>query len=189
MIIEEERAMRGPARQRPREETPMTPRDIFRLYEYTAWANARMLDAAEGLTADQFTRDLRNSFPSVRDTLAHIVGAEWVWLRRWHGESPSKGLPAADFPTVASLRERCAVVERERRPFLETLSEEGLSRPVSYRDFAGHDRTLPLVVTLQHVVNHGTYHRGQVTTLLRQLGATPVSTDLSRFFLEQGPGG
>jgi uncharacterized damage-inducible protein DinB len=165
----------------------MTRQDLFTLYEYNAWANARMLDAAESLSAEQFTRDLGNSFPSVRDTLAHILGAEWVWLRRWHGESPSKGLPAADFPTVASLRDRFGAVEKERRSLLETVSEEGLNRVLSYRDFAGHARKLPLVVTLQHVVNHGTYHRGQVTTLLRQLGATPVSTDLSRFHLERAP--
>ena len=137
------------------------------------------------LSAEQFLRDLKNSFPSVRDTLAHILGAEWIWLRRWHGEIPAALLSAADFPTVRSLRDRFAAVESERRDFLETLSEERLQQSFDYRDIAGKSHRLRFVHSLQHVVNHGTYHRGQVTTLLRQLGATPVSTDLARFYLER----
>lgn len=163
----------------------MTRQDILGLYEYNAWANTRALDSVEPLTPDQFLRDLGNSFPSVRDTLAHILGAEWIWLCRWHGESPPRGLPAAEFPTLASLRDRFSGIERERLAFLMGLTEERLAQPMAYKDLAGNAHTLPLVHSLQHVVNHGTYHRGQVTTLLRQLGAKPVSTDLSRFHLDQ----
>ncbi len=163
----------------------MNRQDIQTLYDYNAWANTRVLGAAEALPADQLVRDLKNSFPSVRDTLTHILGAEWAWLRRWHGETPTSLLSAADFPTVQSLRERFAAVEAERRGFLETLSEERLQQTFEYRDLAGKPHTLRFVHSLQHVVNHGTYHRGQVTTLLRQLGATPVSTDLARFYLER----
>lgn len=163
----------------------MTPQEILALYEYNAWANARALGAAEPLAPAQLLRDLGGSFPSVRDTLAHLLGAEWVWLRRWLGESPTALLPAADFPTVATLRDRFAAVERERRPFLEGLDEGRLRQPLHYRDTAGKAMSLPLVHSLQHVVNHGTYHRGQVTTMLRQLGARPVSTDMSRYYFER----
>ncbi|MBI4572191.1 MAG: damage-inducible protein DinB [candidate division NC10 bacterium] len=166
----------------------MDRKDILTLYEYNAWANERALGAAGTLSPEQFLRDLGSSFPSVRDTLAHIVGAEWIWLCRWQGESPSKGLPAADFPTVASLKDRFAALDRERRAFLDTVSEGGLARPFSYRDMAGNAHSLRLVDSLQHLVNHGTYHRGQITTMLRQLGAKPVSTDMSRFYLDRGLG-
>jgi uncharacterized damage-inducible protein DinB len=166
----------------------MNRQDIVTLYDYNAWANARILRAVEPLTPEAFLRDLKNSFPSVRDTLVHILGAEWIWLRRWHGESPSQTLPAADFLTLASLKDRYAAVEKERRAFLEGLSEKRLAQPFPYRDIAGKAHTLLLVQSLQHVVNHGTYHRGQITTMLRQLGATPVSTDLARFYLEHAVG-
>jgi uncharacterized damage-inducible protein DinB len=167
----------------------MTREDIRALYAYNAWANQRILGAAEALTPDQFLRDLGNSFPSVRDTLAHILGAEWVWLRRWLGESPS-ALPAgSDFPHLDGLRDRFASLEKERQAFLEGLTEDRLNSPLHYRDMAGKAMTLRLVHSLQHLVNHGTYHRGQVTTLLRQLGATPVSTDMSRFWMERGGAG
>ncbi len=167
----------------------MNRQDILTLYDYNAWANARVLGAVEPLTPEAFLRDLKNSFPSVRDTLVHILGAEWIWLRRWQGESPSQGLPAAGFPTLASLKDRYAALEKERRVFLEGLAEERLVQAFAYRDLAGNAHSLRLVESLQHLVNHGTYHRGQITTMLRQLGAKPVSTDMSRFYLEKEAAG
>lgn len=166
----------------------MNRQDIVALYEYNAWANARVLRAVEPLSPEMFLRDLKNSFPSVRDTLGHILGAEWIWLRRWHGESPSQILPVTDFPTLVSLKDRYAAVEKERRDFLEGLSEERLAQPFQYKDLAGNAHSLLLVHSLQHLVNHGTYHRGQITTMLRQLGATPVSTDMARFYLDRAAG-
>ena len=163
----------------------MDLRDVFTLYEYNRWANGRTLDAAEKLDPAAFVRDLKNSFPSVRDTLAHILGAEWIWLRRWKGESPAKLLTISEFPTVASLRERFGVVDTERGVFLGSLTEDGLRQPFHYKDLAGNPYSLPFIQTMQHVVNHGSYHRGQITTMLRQLGATPIGTDMSRFYLER----
>lgn len=168
------------------EERQMTTQDILTLYTYNAWANERVFDAVEPLASEQFLRDLGNSFPSVRDTVAHILGAEWIWLRRWLGDSPTALPSAANHPTVASLRDRFATIERERRPFLGGLTDARLAEPLHYRDIAGKPSALVLVQSLQHVVNHGTYHRGQVITLLRQLGAKPVSTDMSRFHMERG---
>ncbi len=162
----------------------MNNQDIATLYEYNAWATGRTLDACASLTSEQFLKVLGNSFPSVRDTLAHILNAEWLWLKRWQGESPRAGLPATDFPTVDSVRDGFARVEADRRRFLSAVPEASLAEPFTYHDLQGVERQLTLVAALQHVVNHGTYHRGQVTTMLRQLGAVPVSTDLSRFYME-----
>ena len=166
----------------------MTVQDVFTLYEYNRWANGRTLEAAEKLDAMALMKNLGNSFPSMRDTLAHILGAEWIWLRRWLGETPARLLSAADFPTVASLRERFQAVDRERATFLSSISEERLQESFDYRDIAGNPMRLPFVQTMQHVVNHGTYHRGQITTMLRQLGATPIGTDMSRFYLDRAAG-
>lgn len=152
--------------------------NIHELYAYNRWANARILDATAKLTEEQFLRDLRNSFPSVRDTLAHILGAEWIWLRRWKGTSP-KGLPpGADFSTHAALRERWAEVEHEQTEYLDALKKEALETPLTFTNIAGKTLTFPLRYQLQHLVNHSTYHRGQITTMLRQLDAQPISTDL-----------
>src|SRR5690606_41708356 len=63
---------------------------IYRLLAYHDWANGRFLDAAAALPEAAWTRDLGSSFPSVQATMAHAIGAEWVWLRRWQGEADRK---------------------------------------------------------------------------------------------------
>ena len=66
----------------------MTKDDIQLLYEYDRWANNRVLQAASTLDAEEFTRDLGGSLRSVRDTLVHIIGGEWGWLKYWKEPSP-----------------------------------------------------------------------------------------------------
>lgn len=156
--------------------------EIRELYEYNRWANHGVLDAASSLTAEQLTEDLRSSFPSVRDTLVHILGAEWVWLSRWRGISPS-GLPDSwDLWTFEALRARWSEVERDQWAFVSELREEDVRRIIAYRNTKGEALAGPLGQMLRHVVNHSTYHRGQVTTMLRQLGAKPCATDYLYYF-------
>lgn len=120
----------------------------------------------------------------MRDTLAHIMFAEWLWLERWHGRSPS-GPPPGEFPDLASIRAHWQKIEADLRSFVERLSAADLERVVEYKNTKGHAFSNPMWQMLQHLVNHGTYHRGQITTLLRQLGATPVATDMIAFYREQ----
>jgi len=67
----------------------MTPQEMRTLYDYNAWANRRAMEAASKLTAEQFVQPMGSSFGSVRDTLAHVYGAEWIWLERFQGRSPA----------------------------------------------------------------------------------------------------
>ena len=163
----------------------ITPEHARALFAYDAWANRRILDATAALSPEQFTRDLGSSFRSVRDTLAHILGAEWLWLERFHGHTPAS-LPNADqFPDLASLRGRWTQFESDFLSYVGGLSPADLERSFDYRDTRGNPHSFVLWQALQHLANHGTYHRGQVITLLRQLGAKPVSTDLIGFFRER----
>jgi uncharacterized damage-inducible protein DinB len=162
----------------------MSPEQIRLLYEYNRWANRRALDACASLTEEQFTRDLRSSFRSVRDTLLHIMGGEWFWLERFRGRSPSAVPPLEPLPHPAAVCERWAMVERELLEFVTTRSAEDLARILDYRTTEGSPNAQPLWQMMQHLVNHGTYHRGQVTTMLRQLGAAAVATDLILYYRE-----
>ena len=159
----------------------MTTEEVRVLYEYDAWANHRLLDAAAALTPEQFTRDLGSSFSSVRDTLVHIMGAEWIWHERLRGKSPGNLLPTADFPDLGSVRTRWAEVERDLQKFVRALSQDDLKRKIEYRNLRGNTFAYPLGSILQHLANHGSYHRGQVVTMLRQLGAKGTSTDWLRY--------
>ncbi|HKV03990.1 MAG TPA: DinB family protein [Candidatus Acidoferrales bacterium] len=163
----------------------MNIEDIRTLYNYDSWANHRALEACAALTPEQFTRGLGSSFGSVRDTLVHLCGAEWVWLERWHGRVPTSLPSAADYPDFEAVRRGWAEVERNLLDYVASLSSDDLQRLVSFKTLAGQPFSMPLWQCLQHVANHSTYHRGQITTMLRQLGAKPVSTDLIVFYRER----
>jgi uncharacterized damage-inducible protein DinB len=157
---------------------PMDLETIRELYGYNRWANARSLQAASTVSPEDFTKEVGGSFASLRGTLAHVYGAEWIWLERWRGMSPPKLPFALDFPDVETIRSRWKDVEREQKKFLDGLDGARLAEVVSYVNLKGETFAYPLGRMLQHVVNHSTYHRGQVATILRQLKATPLSTDL-----------
>ncbi|HEY6929531.1 MAG TPA: DinB family protein [Thermoanaerobaculia bacterium] len=151
--------------------------EVAKLLGYNRWANGRTLESVAPLTQDEIDRKLGGSFSSVRETLVHIYGAEWIWLERWRGTSP-KGLPSPDeLKTLAGLQERWANVEEERSMFARGLSDERLVESISYFNLAGEGRKNRLGELFVHVVNHSSYHRGQVATMLRQLGRKPLSTD------------
>lgn len=152
------------------------------LYTYNRWANVQVLDAVSKLSAEQFNQDLENSFRSVRKTLVHTLSAEWIWLERWKGTSPKSMLDAAELTDLETIRKRWDKVESERAEFIRSLSEEKLATTLSYVNTRGQTFAYPLWQMLVHVANHSTYHRGQLTTLLRQVGAQPVTTDFLDYY-------
>ena len=145
-----------------------------------------MLNAAAALPPEQFTRDLGSSFKSIRDTLAHTYAAENAWCLRWHGNSPTALIAADQFPDVESLRVAWTELESKVRAFINDHGEEGVTRVIDYKLLSGQPGSSPLWQMLQHIVNHGSYHRGQVTTMIRQMGGTPAkSVDMVAFYRER----
>lgn len=148
------------------------------LYDYNYWARDRQLEACSKLSNEQLLRPMGSSFSSLRDTLAHLLVVEWVWLERFQGRSPG-ALPDWLDPlrNVSSIRERWWSLEQDMRAYIGGLDAETLDQPLSYVNLKGEAWTYPLGQALFHLINHQTYHRGQVTTLLRQLGAQSVAID------------
>jgi uncharacterized damage-inducible protein DinB len=156
------------------------------LLDFNYWARDRVVQAVSHLTAEQYTRDLGNSFKSVRDTLVHVYSAEWVWYTRWMGESPTAPISPDTYPDLATLQTTWDALEGQIRTFVDRLGPADIARVFDYRLMNGQPGKSPFWQMLQHVVNHGSYHRGQVTTMLRQLGAAPAkSTDLITFYRER----
>lgn len=164
---------------------PTEAQEIRTLFEYDRWANARFAEVLATLGDDRLTTRLESSFPSILGTFGHIVAAEWVWLRRWKGESPTAFPEWLTSPRLEGLRAKLAEVEAERDALLSSLDDEGLLRTVDYKTLAGDSFSNRLADLCRHVVNHSSYHRGQLTTLLRQVGATPPATDFIVFLRER----
>jgi uncharacterized damage-inducible protein DinB len=164
----------------------MDQSDLQTLVDYHYWARDRVLDAVETLAPEQFTRDLGSSFKSVRETLVHTYSAEWAWHSRWRGVSPTSLLKADDYPDVQTIRAHWLDLEKNVCRFLTDLGEAGITRVIEYKLLSGQPGASPFWQMLQHMVNHASYHRGQVTTMLRQLGAAPAkSMDMIGFYRER----
>lgn len=164
----------------------MTLDELNLLVDYNYWARDRLLDAVARLSPEQFTRDMGSSFGSVRDTIAHLCDAESIWLARWHGGQPTGFQKLDRIPDLETARKEWADLESGVREFVRGLQPDDVQREIRYKDFRGADRCDVFWHSLQHVVNHGSYHRGQVTTMLRQLGAQPPKfMDVIVFYRER----
>ena len=160
----------------------MQTSDVRRLFEYDRWANHRLLSAAQLLSPDEFARDVGASFGSIKGTLVHILDGEWVWIQFFQDRPRTKQLVPDAFPDAAAVADACPDQERELQAFADGLTDEQLQ---SRRTVRGTEYTLEALI--QHVMNHSTYHRGQVALLLRQAGHQPPATDF-RVFLNEHRG-
>jgi uncharacterized damage-inducible protein DinB len=159
-----------------------TPEEVADLFAFGRWANDKICEAVSQLDDVELSKEIGGSFGSVRGTLLHLYGAEWVWLERFHGRSPrampDEGRPAT---TLADVRTKWDPIQEQLRVFVQELTPAKLAGSLSYTSFAGEPFTRVLSDALVHLVNHGTYHRGQVVTLVRQLGKPAPSTDFLRY--------
>ncbi len=165
----------------------MNAADVRALLAYNRWANRQVLDDVRALEASQLTADLATSFKSVLGTIAHIFWAESVWLRRWRGESPKVPPPSHDaYSSLDGVERPWRDVQTGQETFAATLTDERLSERIAYENYRDERWEYSLARMIQHLLNHSSYHRGQVVTLLRQLGCAPRSTDLLVWIDEAG---
>jgi uncharacterized damage-inducible protein DinB len=163
----------------------MNAEDFRTLFQFNAWANHRTMGACDSVGAESFATRLTGSFPSVRDTLVHIMAVERLWLERWLGTSDGSFLKPESFPDIGSVRAEWARIERELLAFVNGLTEEHVNRIIPHKNSQGTEFRMPLWQLMQHLVNHGTYHRGQITNQLREVGGKPLGTDLVTFYRER----
>jgi len=157
--------------------------DIQQLLTYTEWANDLAMEAAARLPDEGLHRDFGISHKSIFGTLVHMAGAEWIWLERWNGNSPTKAEAWTRWSTEAcndlpNLKDRWTELVNQRTQCVSQLDESKLAAELAFKLLSGDPSSMPLVNQMQHVVNHATMHRGQVVGMIRQLGLEPPSTDL-----------
>lgn len=160
--------------------------DVAAQFAYDRWANGKVLEACHKLSAEQFVAEPVPGWSSVRSTVYHIaIAAEWN-LRTLSGGS-HEGIPAeTDLTTVddtARLLERAYSRFEELRPL---LTPERLDAMATLR-WPGGAATLPQWALLRHIVNHSSYHRGQIASKLKRFGIEPPNTDFFFWMIEQVP--
>ncbi len=153
--------------------------ELLELLDYQRWATTKTLDASAKLSEEQLHRDLGSSFKSVFETLVHLYGADRAWLGRLDGQNPTRPNPG-DYPSLGVLREAWELVLDGWKATVTKLENPKLE--VHYKSYDGAPLTSSLEEIVKHVVNHGTYHRGQVAAMQRMLGGEAVGTDLIGFY-------
>ncbi len=160
----------------------MTVGDLETLFDYSYWANAGLRDVLSQVTTEQFTQPVAGSYGSIRNTMVHMLSAEWGWLERCGGAARGPALKAQDYPTVTALFELWRHVEARVREFLSTLQDEDLDRVVEFAIGGGPRQSMALGQLLHHAAIHGVHHRGQVALLLRTLGQAPGNFDILLYY-------
>jgi uncharacterized damage-inducible protein DinB len=163
----------------------MTVKDLQDLFDYGSWANRKLFEVMVQLTPEQFTQPLSGSHGCIRNTMVHILSAEWGWLSRCGGRERVAPLNPDDYPTVATLIDAWNQVEGYVREFLSTLRDEDLDRNIEFVMGGTEKHSMPLGELLQHAANHGVHHRGQVSLLLRLHGYNPDNFDILLYHAEK----
>lgn len=148
----------------------MAQNAIVRMFEYNEWAWQRVFSSLTLLADADYFAERPFFWHSLHGLAVHSFGADWIWLQRCRGVSPS-ALPSREsVADVADLRRRWDPVRAEFRAYVEGLTDEQLAADVTYRDLAGTPYRFSLDDLLRHVMNHATEHRSQMTPVLFQLG-------------------
>ncbi len=119
--------------------------------------------------------------------LAHIYGADRIWLERWKGAAPTRLHGDADFASLADLRKHWDSLEAEQKAYLSSLGTADFKKTHDYKATNGKPFSQPLWQMLQHVVNHATHHRSEIATMLTMTKGSPPGTDMTIFYRQPKP--
>jgi len=150
--------------------------------EYSQWASDRSIESVRPLTGEERNRYLYTSHHGVLGTLVHIYHADRIWLSRLTGHPRFKLADLDETFTLESLAEAWKKIHEEIQAWAAALSDSEVTGILKYVNIAGVAYELPVWQVILHVVNHASYHRGQITTMLRQLNHNPIVTDLAAYY-------
>lgn len=153
----------------------MLKEQLLKITQYNLWANTRILDWL--IKSGEANADVicESSFPTLRKTVYHIYDAEYTWFFRLNNQDIAYWPPSRDFNY--SLAEFAEVLKNQSQALIDliaTITENQLSNSISYQNVKGDVFSNSIADIINHVVNHSTYHRGQLITMMRSLGFKEV---------------
>lgn len=156
-----------------------------KLFAFNNWAWQRVFESVETLDVDTYKAPRPIFGESIHGTLVHALSAEYIWLMRCKGESPNAMLDPTDYPDFTAVVTDWRRITHTWANYIQWVTDEQCQQQIAYQNTRGQAFTLPLVDILQHVVNHATEHRSQVTPILFHLGAPTRPLDYMLFRLQR----
>ncbi len=164
-------------------ESNMNKKYFIELAQYNIWANNLVISWLEQISDEQWKHNVISSFNSIAETVTHIAGAEKVWADRWQLVENIVFLKPEFSDAKSELIEIWQTASANILHFIEQMNENDFAKTFSFKRLNGEENTLQYAHTFTHVINHSTYHRGQLVTMLRQVDFTGVSsTDAMNFY-------
>lgn len=164
--------------------TSRMPKKYFlELADYITWVDSIIIDWLHQINEAQWEQVINSSFSSIKQTAIHIVSAEVIWLDYW------TKVPEPVFLSVkfqGTKNELITIWKQSAaglKAFIEAYPEDKYMEPVIFKWPKGGEGKMEFWQTFSHFINHATYHRGQLVTMLRQVGFTGLSsTDLATYY-------
>ncbi|HKO80500.1 MAG TPA: DinB family protein [Chitinophagaceae bacterium] len=161
----------------------MTKNYFIQLADYNLWANDIVHSWLNKVTDEQWEQTVISSFDSIAETSLHIAAAETVWLDRLNNAAAPVWLPSVFKGSKNETLDVWNKASKNLKSFIENFDETKLQINLSFKRLNGDAYEMPHYQVLAHVFNHSSYHRGQIVTMLRQVGFAGVgSTDMLGFF-------
>ena len=161
----------------------MTKKYFLELADYNIWANNIAIDWLHQINEEQWKQAIISSFSSIEQTAIHIAGAEKIWIDRWTNVQNPVFLTAEFKGTKNDLIAIWKKSSADLKSFIEKYPEENYQQPLTFKRLNGEEYQMEFAQTFSHIINHSTFHRGQLVTMLRHAGFIKVtSTDLITYY-------
>jgi len=160
----------------------MSKEYFIELSAYHIWANGRVCDWLDKISEEQWDQTVVSSFSSIYETILHVASAEKIWVERLLRYSRFEILTETFKGSKSELLKTWKEISLSFKKLIEDMPEDLFKQKLLFKDKKGVEYSQPYYQLLAHIINHTTYHRGQVVTMLRQVGFTDLnSTDLTTY--------
>ena len=168
----------------------ITPDYCQLMAQYNRWMNERLYETCAALTDVERKLERGAFFGSIHGTLNHLLWGDRMWLGRFRGPPCTHPQFGADmFASFDVLRTERAATDRAMLDWADQVSAEWLAAPLVYTSVVDRKtRRLPSAIAAVHMFNHGTHHRGQLTTLLKQAGTDLAIVVVAGILVGTDPG-
>ena len=164
----------------------MSKKYFIELSGYHIWANDRVCSWLDTISDEQWNQPVVSSFKSIQETILHMASAEKIWVERLLKYSKFEILAETFKGSKSDLIGTWKGISLSFKKLIEDMPEDLFQQKLLFKNTKGVEYDQPYYQLLAHIINHTTYHRGQVVTMLRQVGFTDVSsTDMTTYFRNQ----
>ncbi|WEG13561.1 DinB family protein [Pullulanibacillus sp. KACC 23026] len=168
---------------------------MLKQYDYHVWANERVFHHLRSLPEGVIHQSIQSVFPTVATVLVHVYLTETIWLKVMDGERfeaieeyvhRDKWTQAFSGESLEEIETLYAKLSWRYQSYFEKTPD--LTKEITIEHPKFGRVTLPISELLQHLVNHASYHRGNLTAMLRQLGLGGISTDYFLYLADNQKG-